>query len=181
MKGVVFTEFLDMVEQAHSAAVVDDLIAACDLPSKGAYSSVGTYDHGEIVQLVGALSRHTGVPVPQLVSAFGEHLFGRFLITHPQLFAGSTTTFDFLSSVHEYVHREVLKLYPDAQLPHFETRRVMPDTLLMTYRSPRGMEDLAEGLIRATAAHFGTTLTLTREVIRDAAGSAVRFTLQQAA
>lgn len=181
MKGVVFTEFLGMVEQAHSPDVVDDLIAACDLPSKGAYTSVGTYDHGEIVQLVGALSAHTGVPVPELVRAFGEHLFGRFLATHPQLFAGVSTTFDFLSSVHGHVHREVLKLYPDAQLPHFETQRVGSDTLLMTYRSPRGMEDLAEGLIRATAAHFGARLILQREAIRDAAGPAVRFTLRQAA
>ena len=40
MKGIVFTEFLEMVEDQ----------------SGGAYTSVGTYDHNEIFRLVNCLS-----------------------------------------------------------------------------------------------------------------------------
>ena len=36
MKGVVFTEFLDMVEEKFSAEMVDDIIAAADLPHAAA-------------------------------------------------------------------------------------------------------------------------------------------------
>ena len=55
MKGVVFTEFVEMVEARFGLPMLDRIIEAAQLPSGGAYSAVGTYDHGEMVQLVGAL------------------------------------------------------------------------------------------------------------------------------
>ena len=45
MKGIVFTEFLEMVEDKFSADMVDDIIDDCDLASGGAYTAVGTYPH----------------------------------------------------------------------------------------------------------------------------------------
>ena len=57
MKGVIFTEFLGMVADRFSEDMVDDIIEASDLPSGGAYTAVGIYDHGEIV----ALAREEGM------------------------------------------------------------------------------------------------------------------------
>lgn len=181
VKGMVFTEFLDMVEAEHSADFVDDLIDGCDLPSGGAYTSVGTYDHREIVTLVGALSARTGEPVPALVQRFGGWLFGRFHTLFPDYFTRAPTLFDLLGSVDHYIHREVAKLYPDAQLPRFDTERPEPGTLVMLYRSPRGMEDLAEGLIRAAIAHYREPVELRRDTGGEAAQRGVRFVLQRAA
>ncbi len=45
MKGVVFTEFIEMVEDQFSADMVDDIIDDAQPPSGGAYTAVGTYDH----------------------------------------------------------------------------------------------------------------------------------------
>ena len=47
MKGVVFTEFIEMVEDKFSADIADQIIEEADLPSGGVYTSVGTYDHAE--------------------------------------------------------------------------------------------------------------------------------------
>ena len=161
MKGVIFTEFLGMVEDRFSENMVDDIIEASDLPSGGAYTSVGIYDHGEIVQLVGALSERSGTPVAELVKAFGQHLFGRLSVLHPEFVCGIDDAMDFLESVDKVIHVEVLKLYPDAMLPTFDTQRD-GDHLRMIYRSPRGMEDLAEGLITGCMGHFGQTLHMER-------------------
>ena len=79
MKGVVFTELLEMVEARFSADMVDDIIDDAQLPSGGVYTSVGTYPHEEIVALVVALSQRSGLAVRDLLLAFGEHLFGRFV------------------------------------------------------------------------------------------------------
>ena len=46
MKGVIFTEFLEMVESHFSPEMADRIITAARLPSGGAYTAVGTYDHG---------------------------------------------------------------------------------------------------------------------------------------
>ena len=44
LKGLVFREFLEMVDQTISPEVTEKIISSCDLPSNGVYTSVGTYD-----------------------------------------------------------------------------------------------------------------------------------------
>ncbi|HEY8380341.1 MAG TPA: heme NO-binding domain-containing protein [Nannocystis sp.] len=176
MKGVVFTEFLELVETAFSPEVADAIIARADLPSGGAYTAIGTYDHAEILALVAELSKETGAPIPTLVHTFGRHLFGRFLLHYPQFFA-VPTAFEFLERVHGYIHVEVRKLYPDAELPSFEYARPDPDTLVMIYRSHRPFADLAAGLIDAAIEHWGGGITVAREPLDEPGRTAVRFTL----
>lgn len=64
MKGIVFTEFIEMVEEVYSPEMVDILLDSVTLSSKGAYTSVGTYDHHELVVLVAELSKRTGTEIP---------------------------------------------------------------------------------------------------------------------
>ncbi len=161
MKGMVFTEFLEMVEAKFSADMVDDIIEDSNLPNGGAYTAVGTYDHGELVQMVVALSKRCGLPVPALVQVFGEHMFGRFHTLYPSFFSGVTSALDFLEGIESVIHTEVRKLYPDAQLPQFDCTR-SADGLKMVYSSPRHFGDLAEGLIKGAVAHFGDRLHVAR-------------------
>lgn len=74
MKGMVFTQFLDMVEAEFSPEVTDKIIVQAGLPSGGSYTSVGTYDHSEIVALVAQQSQEIGFHVPALVTAFDESI-----------------------------------------------------------------------------------------------------------
>lgn len=179
MKGIVFTEFLEMVEDNFSPEVADGIIADADLPGGGAYTAVGTYPHAEMGKLVIALSKRTGVNVPDLLKAYGRHLFGRFLAGYPQFFMGVKTSFEFLKTIEGVVHVEVRKLYPDAELPSFETVEIAADHLRMTYRSPRCLGDFAEGLIEGCFDHFDERVSLTRS--DEAGGRVVRFDLQKQA
>ena len=155
MKGLVFTEFLEMVAARFSEDMVDDIIEAANLPSGGAYTSVGTYPHSEMVMLVQQLSNQTGLAMPTLIKAFGQYLFGRFVFLYPHFFCKLHSAFDFLESIENYVHIEVHKLYPDAELPTFETQRDdARRTLVMTYRSKHPFAALAEGLIEGCLAHY---------------------------
>jgi hypothetical protein len=54
--------------------MADRIIEGAKLPSGGVYTTVGTYDHGEMVQLVSCLSEETGIPSAELVRSFGMHL-----------------------------------------------------------------------------------------------------------
>jgi len=177
MKGVVFTEFLEMVEQRFSLRTADHLIQSADLPSGGVYTSVGTYAPEEMVRLVSELSRTAGEPVPVLLRDFGKHLFHRFAQTMPQFFEDQSSAFDFLKNVEGYIHVEVRKLYPDAELPTFECEVPAADELVMTYRSPRRLSHLAEGLMLGCAEHFGEHIEIRREDLSTGAEEVVRFRL----
>ena len=178
MKGIIFTEFIGLVENAFSLEVLDRVIEQAQVPSGAVYTSVGTYDHRELVSLVVALSKETGVPVPDLVKTYGQHLLGRFVELYPQFFEGEASTLDFIEKVEDYIHGEVVKLYPDAQTPKLQCERHDAGRMSVTYESCRGLADAAEGLILGTAAHFGEDIALSREDLSDGSGQRVRFGLE---
>jgi hypothetical protein len=166
MKGVVFTEFMDMVEDVFSPEVLDLIIEKSELPNHGAYTSVGTYDHQEIVRMTVNLSEHLNVPVSDLLEAFGKFLFTRFTQMFPAFFEEPQHAFDFLKKVDSYIHVEVKKLYPDAELPRFYYEQLDEHSLVLYYVSSRHFQDLAIGLIkgcldfyqnRASVNHQATT------------------------
>lgn len=179
MKGVVFTEFIEMVEDKFSADIADQIIEEADLPSGGVYTSVGTYDHVEMIALLDCLARSTNKPASDLQRMFGEHLFGRFHAAYPHFFIGIESAFGFLHKVEEYIHVEVRKLYPDAELPKIHIEHQEPRCMHLTYQSSRPFSPLAEGLIRGCVAHFGETVDIDKEDVSHGQGTAVRFTLKQ--
>ncbi|MCA9470725.1 MAG: heme NO-binding domain-containing protein [Nitrospirales bacterium] len=177
MKGIVFTEFSEMVEEQFGEDMMDTIIEQSQLPSGGIYTSVGTYDYKEILQLVTMLSSLTNIDPPKLVFAFGEHLYKYFSAHYPAFFEMAPNAFDFLLSVESYIHVEVKKLYPDAELPHFDSRKLHPDQFEMIYRSTRPFADVAEGLITACCQHYDESITIQRTDIHDEKGTGVRFLL----
>lgn len=177
MKGIMFTEFLDMVEARHGLATMHRVIAAAGLPNAGAYTSVGSYDHAELLRLAAALAAETGASEAELMRDFADTVFALFARRHGALMAHSAGCFDFLGSIDSYIHVEVRKLYPDAELPVFRYPERDARRLVMEYRSPRPMAAFAEGLVRAAIRHFGEPLRLEVEDLAAGHGTAARFTL----
>lgn len=177
MKGMVFTEFFELVDDLFSIETSEQLIEMSDLPHGGIYTAVGTYNSQEMFTLVSNLASLTNTPVPDLLKAFGKHLFARFLTSFPEFFEGMQSSLQFLPSVDSFVHMEVRKLYPDAELPSFSCEMPESGCMLMIYRSKRNLPDLAEGLILASIEHFGDDLQVTRETITEPT-SETRFLLK---
>ncbi|MEZ5535956.1 MAG: heme NO-binding domain-containing protein [Thiolinea sp.] len=176
MKGVIFTEFLEMVAETFSEDMIDDIIDDSELESGGVYTAVGTYSHEEIVQLVVSLSKHSGIEVSELIRIFGQHLFQRFVVLYPDFFAQKgITAFSFLQSVEDYIHVEVRKLYPDAELPRFNTQQESDDVMLMTYSSAHPFATLAEGLLRGCMDYFGLNAEINTTDLSDGAGTHAEF------
>ena len=169
MKGVVFTEFLEMVEKDFSPEMVDDILDCVQLESGGVYTAVGTYDHKELVAIVVELSQRTKMEVPVLLKAFGKHLFHTFVAGYAQFFEGVPDAFTLLERVDSHIHIEVRKLYPDAELPKFSTRRLSNGDFEMNYVSARHFEDLAFGLLDACIEHFTNPISI--EMTRTTEGA----------
>jgi hypothetical protein len=178
MKGMIFTEFMDMVEEAFGLEMADLLIDETQPSSGGAYTSVGTYPLEELVAMLQVLSRESKTPIPQLLTAYGKRLFAKLGSAHPAIMAHVSDPLDFLESIEHTIHVEVRKLYPDAELPTFEIERKSPDILEMRYRSSRHLEDLAEGLIHGCLAYFEVPATVAREAQAD---SSVLFRIERSA
>lgn len=180
MKGIVFTEFREMLDQKFSMEFTEELLAETDLPSGGSYTAVGTYDHREMVALVTTLSKKTGLCGAELQKMFGRHLLGRFLAGHPAYFSRCRSACELLASVNDVIHVEVRKLHADAELPAFSHRYLADGSFELEYRSKRPFADLAEGLIAGCIEHYGDPIVLTRFDLTDERESHCIFRLQPA-
>ncbi|WP_133131333.1 heme NO-binding domain-containing protein [Legionella yabuuchiae] len=178
MKGMIFTELLAFIEQNQSYELVDRIIRKARLASQGAYTSIGTYDPSEFMQLIHALSLETTTPESQLIKEYGEYLFGRFIEKYPGFFKKNTTTFDFLCQVESHIHHEVKKYYPDSELPTICCNAETANCLILTYESTRPLADLAEGLIKGCIRFHKQTIDLKREDL-SAHGTKARFILTE--
>ena len=81
-----------------------------------------------------------------------------------------------MDSINDYIHVEVRKLYPDAELPHFATLHRDEHEMILEYTSSRRMGDLAYGLIEGCLKQFGETANIEPEALRED-GSKVLFTI----
>jgi len=177
MKGIIFTEFVEMVEEKFGFTMADNLLQQPGLKSEGVYTSVGTYDFNEMIILLSKLSADIQTPIPELLKVFGYHLFSRFYDIYPRFFEGKTNSFDFLLRIEDYIHVEVLKLYPDAQLPAIDAVVNEHNTQMqMIYKSERKLSDLAYGLIKGCIDHFKEDISIEMENL-DEEGSQVKIVL----
>ena len=177
MKGIIFTEFIDMVEEHFGYEMVDYLIESSNLPSGGSYTSVGTYNYSEIMQLVRQLHLKTKIPLDDLLRTFGIHLHKTFTTGYHHFFEAYDSSREFLESIDNHIHVEVRKLYPDAELPSFETSRPNEKTLEMLYTSERKMGQLALGLIEKSVEFYNEKAEVTMENLSED-GTQVRFVIK---
>ncbi|MBY6188587.1 heme NO-binding domain-containing protein [Marinobacter hydrocarbonoclasticus] len=178
MKGMIFTELMDMVDDRFGMETTEAVLRDARLPSGGAYTRVGDYPHEEILELVRTLSQHLGVPERELMVAYGEHLFSRLLTMYPASLESCQNVFDFLMHLEYEIHRQVKKLYDNANPPTFDFGSRTHDRMVMTYHSHRPLGPVAEGLIIGCIRHFDEPLTLTSEALNEQE-TEVRFVLER--
>lgn len=178
MKGIVFTEFLELVEEKFGLATVDNIIEQSDLKSGGIYTSVGTYDFSEMLQLVTHLSEQTGISADDLLLTYGEHLFGRLKSSYPGLVEIYNDPLEMLASIENHIHVEVRKIYPDAELPSFEVLERTDDKLILLYKSSRAMYSFGLGLMNKTLEHFDSNAIIDMQKLNDA-GTEVRYIIKR--
>lgn len=156
MKGVVFTQFLEMVEDKFGFDASDEMIEKSGV--NGVYTQAGNYPPSELFDMVKALSQITGVSVEDLVFTYGEHLFEVLIKIYPEPIKAYNSSFEFISHVEQVVHPEVKKLYPDSDLPSFELVSKDENCLKIIYKSTKPLMDFAKGLMVGCAKHYGENI-----------------------
>lgn len=180
MKGIVFTLFLEMVDEMFGEEMTEGIIDSCQLPSGGSYTAVGTYQFEEMSQLVTVLSQKTSIEARKLLLTFGKYVFKKFLIYYRGKYENKENSFEFLKSINDHIHIEVKKLYPDAQLPQFSFTQESNNQMCLIYRSSRPLADFAEGLIHGCFDHYEEKVELTRNnICLDVGKTEVHFHLRK--
>lgn len=153
MKGIVFLVLKNFVVEHHDLAYWEKLIEQTDPKSGAAYTAVGTYEDEEVVNYVVQYSTNEGIEPNAVLNAFGQYMFPALANKYPIFMDDHTSIKTFLKTVHDIIHVEVEKLYPNASLPDIDCDE-QNNKMILIYNSPRKLCGLAEGLIIGSAKHF---------------------------
>ena len=176
MKGIVFTGFLEVVEEKFGLETVDKIIENSKLKSKGVYTSVGTYDFSDMSSLLTNLSLETDIDTPTLIHTYGLYFFDTLAKGHPDIFDYYKTAFSLLAGIENHIHVHVRKIYPEAELPYFIVHEESTNKLILEYQSERAMYQFALGLMERTLEYFNEIASIDKELLKQD-GTKVLFTL----
>ena len=178
MKGMVFTELVEFVEEQFGFDVADAMLEASMLEHKGAYTQAGNYPFEELGAIVMKLSQITGVDAQELIEGYGRHLFGRIVALYPPMTRNFSSSIPFIAQVETFIHPEVKKLYPDADLPTFDVISENEKELVIDYISTKPLVALARGLMHGSADYFGEAIEVTHAILPSDSGTKARFTVR---
>jgi len=178
MKGIVFTEFLELVETKFGFEVVDEIIEKSELESNGVYTSVGTYAFSEMVQLLTHLSNHTKLSIDDLLYVYGTHFFKVLENSYGSILSSYSGPIELLNSIESHIHVHVRKIYPGAELPRFEVLEKAADKMTMMYFSDRAMYSFAKALMENAFNHYGEKASVEMKKIKED-GTQVQFDIKK--
>lgn len=160
MRGVIFTELFEVIEEKFGLELLDDVIVGADLSNDGAYAATGNYPFSELLSIVVQLHEKTEIPIDTLLEVFGENLFSRLLTQHPE-FDTNKNILDYLENVETYIHIEVKKLYPDSELPKLDIVSKDERSIVFYYISSKQLHNLAKGMIMGASKYFEQPVEIT--------------------
>ena len=158
MKGIIFNLLEDVVVETHGDVVWDALLEQAELD--GVYTSLGSYDDAEMMQLVSTAGNALSLSDDEVLRWFGRQAIPDMVNRWPAFFAAHQKTIPFLRTLNSVIHPEVRKLYSGAYCPHFDFSLPADGSLLIGYRSPRQLCGLAHGFILGAGDHYGEALTV---------------------
>lgn len=177
MKGVVFNIFENFISEGWGDDAYEALLDACPLHGDGVFVGPGTYPDADLVALVTKACERFGVEPPDALRAFGRFMFPKLAQKVPRLLEGHDVR-SFLLSVHDVIHVEVRKLFPEAVTPSFAYEELDDGTLVIAYTSERRLCHLMEGLLEGAAVHFEQPITQSHTVCMHDGAPHCRFELQ---
>jgi len=155
MKGVVFRSFEIFASKKYGDDIVDQAMDQPELSTGGAFTSIGEYPHTDLMMIATAVANETSTPLNTLVRDFGEALFHILAGAHKDMVDDFDGPIALLSVIESVIHRDVRKLYSNAELPRFDILERHDDKYVyMEYSSARPFADLAEGLIWGCLDHY---------------------------
>jgi hypothetical protein len=169
MKGEIFNILEDFIVDNWGRDVFEDIFEQVHdkLITKVPFVGPGTYPDDDFMAIVIQAVAKLGVTLEQAVHAFGVYAFPKLAEKMPAYVDGHKHPKDFLLSLHDIIHVEVKKLYPDAETPEFQYIDQEKDKLIMIYKSKRKLYNFVEGMFESVGTYFKVPINYKREIVSE--------------
>jgi hypothetical protein len=162
VKGVIAACLAELVEQRFGRDKWERTLERAGLSRASVFLATEDVDDAAVLKVVELLCAELEISLPQAADAFGEYWMTEFAPRiYGAYFRGIDNARQFLEQMDE-VHRLSTERIEGARPPRFDYEWQDHNTLVMTYKSHRGLMDFAVGLIKGVGVKFGESLEVQR-------------------
>lgn len=162
MKGVIVVCLRELILDAANEETWGNILEGAGLSRDTTFSMKQDVDDEAVIKAVESTCKELDVSLEQAADLFGDFWMNRYAPRYYsavlKLHRGAR---DFLMAI-DKVHTLAVRDIPGARPPRFEMKVEGPKTLVVTYRSSRGLIDFAVGLARGVGKHYSESLTVTK-------------------
>ncbi|MGQ0640572.1 MAG: heme NO-binding domain-containing protein [Gemmatimonadaceae bacterium] len=159
MHGIIFAELKKFVHRGFGEAAWLKISENAGV-TRVSNLATESYPDAELFALVGAASRLSGIPVPELLNRFGEFIVPDLVKVFSAFLDKNWGALDLLEHTESVIHRAVRLQDPKAEPPKLRIRRTGPDEVTIVYTSARKLCAVAAGIIRGVATHYGESISV---------------------
>ena len=160
MKGTIAQCLSDLVIKIAGEPVWRGILKTSGLPEDRSFTMNETIDDAAVMTVVKNTCDALNITLAQAADAFGDYWMNEYApAKYPLFFKKNHSAREFLldvSKIHDYMTRSM----PGAQPPEFAGEWENPNSLVLHYRSQRGLIDFVVGLVKGTAKKYGETVTV---------------------
>jgi hypothetical protein len=162
MKGTIVKCLEEMVVSQFGEDKWQNSLEDAGIKSPRIFLPFADVEDSVVMKLVTAVCKNLNISLSQAADAFGDYWVNVYSQTlYPQYYQKHKTAKDFLLDM-DAVHVAMTKTMKDAKPPRFEYEWKSEDTLIMHYKSHRGLIDFAIGLVKGVGKFYNETLRVTK-------------------
>lgn len=162
MKGVILTCLQELVTTKHGRDRWDTALADAGFPKKSVLLAVSDVEDVTALAIVESVCRHLGLTLAELADEFGDfwcNVYSRRL--YQAFYERNRSAKEFLLDM-DRVHQAMTRGMHHANPPRFEYEWRTQDTLVVHYRSSRGLIDFVAGLAKGVGSYYREPLEVTK-------------------
>ncbi len=162
MKGVIVLCLKETVIERFGEDKWKEALKKAGIDKEPTILPISNVDDKIVLAVVNSICGVLGMSLPQVADAFGDYWINVYSQKmYGGYYEGVKTSKDFLLKM-DAVHVAMTKNLPDATPPRFEYEWKDDMTLIMKYKSKRGLIDFMVGLIRGVGKFYKEDLKVTK-------------------
>ena len=162
MKGSIVQCLGDLVKTNFGNDKWEQSLETAGMSRTSFFMPLQNVDDEKVMKIIGSICKVASITPVQAADAFGDYWVN---IYAPKLysdyFRGSNSSREFLLKM-DAVHDSVTRNIPNAHPPRFDYVWKDNKTLIMKYRSNRGLIDILAGLVRGVGKYYKEKLVVTK-------------------
>jgi len=160
MKGVIAMCMASMVIEKFGRNQWEETLQRPGLPKSAFFLAAQDIDDKLMLKLIDNACETLGITEAQAADAFGDYWVNEFTPKmYGLFFKGVSSAKDFLVKL-DKIHVMATQTIPDARPPRFDYEWANDKTLVMTYKSERGLLAFFLGLLKGVGKHFNEKLEI---------------------